>query len=141
MKYEKASRTWLKADPDCMNAPSCILPPKYNGAMAKIRKVHREAPVSPGEQPDPLLPGHQTKPILHDGAEAREQFLLFGRLSAQQGYRFGILTQSYESKTEIRLAALLLEIERDQGSADPMRDRSAQHGINQRRPHQIAGIT
>ncbi len=72
-------------------------------------------------------------------AEAVEQVLFLGRLAGEQRHLLGVLPQAHEAEAEIRLVALLIEIELDQRAADQMGDPGAEGRIDQRRPNQIAG--
>ena len=59
--------------------------------------------------------------------------------AGEQRHLLGILAQAHQREAEIRLVALLIEIELHQRAADEMGDPGAEHRIDQRRPDEIAG--
>ena len=60
-------------------------------------------------------------------------------LALQQCDLLGVLAHAHEVEAEVRFVALLQEIEIDQRLADPVCQRGADDGVDQRGPDQIAG--
>ena len=63
----------------------------------------------------------------------------FARLAAVERDAFTVLAQPHQREAEIRLEALLVEIERDQRLADHVREPSADDCIDQRDPDHVPG--
>ena len=71
--------------------------------------------------------------------EAARQMLPLGRLAMHQCDLLGIFAQARQREAEVRLAPLLLEIERDQRLADEVGDPGRHRRIDQRGPEDEAG--
>jgi hypothetical protein len=104
-----------------------------------IRKDHRSLCVALCEESQLLLPLHQRIPVADNRAEARQVMLAFGRFAAERGDLLGILARAHQIEAEIRLEALLLEIQGYERLADQMGQYSADGGVDQRRPNEISG--
>ncbi len=64
--------------------------------------------------------------------------LVLGLLAREQRDLLGVLAHANEVEAEIGFIALLVEIELDQRPADEVGEQGAEHGIEQRRPHEVA---
>ena len=84
-------------------------------------------------------PLHNLKKIADHIAEAIEQSFPLGGLSREQRDLLGILAHPDEVETEVGLEPLLAKIKRHQRPADEVGERGSNNGVEQRRPHEIAG--
>ena len=98
------------------------------------REDHRGLGIALGEGGEPLGPAHDRVPVADHLAEALEQALALGALAVEQRDLLGILAHPHQAEAEVRLETLLLEIEVDERRADPLRQRGAEDGIDQRAP-------
>ncbi len=103
--------------------------------------VNRDLRITGGEEGELLGARHDREPIGDHVAEAVHQAPLLGRLAVEQRDLLGILAHAHEVEAEVRLVALLIEVEPDQRPPDQMRDHGAHRRVDHRRPHQIAGNT
>jgi hypothetical protein len=82
---------------------------------------------------------HNREPVVDHRSEAIEVAFALGRLSAERRNLLGILARAHEIETEVGFETLLLKIERNKAPADQMRQRSADDGVDDCRPNEIAG--
>ena len=62
-----------------------------------------------------------------DTRKAQKQPVTLGLLASEQGNLLGVLAHAHEIEAKISLISLLLEIQRDQGAADEMRESGSEH--------------
>ena len=102
-------------------------------------KDDRGLAVAGGEEGELLVARHDLEPVADHAAEAVHQPAASRRASPlQQRDLLGILAHAHQVEAEIRLVALLVEVERDQRPADQMGEQRADDRIDERRPDQIA---
>ena len=121
----------------------CIKPAELNGLVEiprrryDKRKDDRQLGI-PGGEPSQLLAAiDDAPPIRDDPREAGLEGLEFTRLAAVEGDVFGVLAQPDHAEAKIRLVALLIEIEPDQGITDPACDERTRDGIDESREHHV----
>ena len=95
--------------------------------------------VAGDEAGEARVPANQASPILHQRAEPPAQLLAFDGLALHQRDRLGIVGHARHRKPEVGFVALLLEIERDERTADEVRDQRADRRIAERDPDQVTG--
>ena len=84
--------------------------------------------------------GEQHAPaVVEHVGEARVECLGLVLLAAIEGDALGILAHAHQREAEIRLEALLLEVERDQATADQVGQQRAAERIDQADPRHVAG--
>ena len=103
----------------------------------EIGKDDGDLGIARGEPGEIFPPHHDAPEIVEDVGEAAAEDLALGHLAAIEGDAFGVLAQPHQAKAEIRLEALLREIERHQRPADLDGEPGAEAGIEQRRPDEI----
>ena len=98
------------------------------------REDHRGLGIALGEGGQPLGAAHDVVPVADDAAEPIKQASALGALAVEQRDLFGVFADPYQAEAEVGLQLLLLEVEVDERRADPLRQRGAENGIDQREP-------
>src|SRR5262249_15398556 len=93
--------------------------------------------VADGEPGEALRIFHERPPVEPDALEAVEEPDLLVRFSAVERHSFGVLAQADEAVAEIRLEALLLEVERDEGTTYQMRQDASEQRVHDGGPDHV----
>ncbi len=102
------------------------------------RKNDRQLPIERLEPGDLLALEHDLPPVAdHRGKALVEPGELF-LLAAVERHSLAVLAQPHERKPEVRLEALLIEIEADERLADEVGEHAADDGVDQGRPDHVA---
>ena len=72
-------------------------------------------------------------------AKRNKQAIALGALTIEQGDLLGVFAHTHQIEAKVGLISLLLEIQRDQGAADEMRESGSEHCVDQCRPQQVSG--
>src|SRR5437868_8924568 len=102
------------------------------------RENDRRLRVSGGQPCEPLLLAHNAPPITHDAAETFAEVAEFVGLAMVERHALGVLAETDEVETEVGFVALLVKVQPDQRTSDPIGEPGTREGIQESRPYQIA---
>ena len=119
--------------------PSVMAPAKKRGAGHEIGKDDGDLARSPsGRRRAAAWVSSTRQPFVKMSGSARSRFSGLALLAVVERDALGVLAHAHQGEAEIRLVALLREVERDQPPADQVGEPGADEGIDQRHPGHVA---
>src|SRR4030095_15626014 len=114
------------------------LAPEVAGRRDDGRDDPRELSVARREVGQALPPTHDVAPVAHHRLEALAKAAKLVRLAAVERHAFRVLAEADEAKAEARFVPRALEVESDEGTADPVRQPRPGDRIQHGDPHHVA---
>ena len=103
------------------------------------REDDRDLPVEAQHEREPLRVLHHAPPVVADAHEEVLRVAGLGLLAVVERDLLGVLAHADQPEAEVGLDALLLVVDRHERMADLLDDQRADHRVQRRRPHHVAG--